>query len=109
MMWSGPGIPDQLIPSAYFTRVEGDPIPKLASGTTTTAYGRRYLFEEILGVRDATPAEILRAKEAGHPGTINRYDPRVKVGSHPEKVNEYGFDTGTSWPVDSYFVVPLAP
>ncbi|MFO1528574.1 MAG: PA14 domain-containing protein [Kiritimatiellia bacterium] len=110
LRWSSPSIPKQVVPANRLFQSAPPLTPPylLATGTHTTAAGRAYLWER-LGVREATPAEILRVKEAGHPGTINRYDPRVKVGSHPEKVNEYGFDTGTSWSADSYFVVPLAP
>jgi tripartite motif-containing protein 71 len=76
-----------------------------ANGTSTTASGRAYLFNR-LGLREATPAEVLRAKEAGTPGVINQWEPknrRVGPDERPAKVNSYGFDTGA----DGFWVVPV--
>lgn len=79
--------------------------PPLASGTTTTASGRAYLFKKM-GLREATEAEVTRAKEAGTPGVINQWEPKFKVGpdERPAKVNAYGFDTGA----EGYWAVPVA-
>jgi sugar lactone lactonase YvrE len=78
--------------------------PRLASGTTTTASGRAYIFAKM-GLREATAAEVTRAKEAGTPGVINQWEPKFKVGpdERPAKVNAYGFDTGA----DGYWAVPI--
>jgi len=77
----------------------------LAQSSDVTDEGRAFLFQR-LGVRDATPQEVLHAKEAEHPGLVNQFAPRVRVGHHPKQINEYSMDTGT-WSADSYFVVPL--
>ena len=75
----------------------------LASGTTTTAAGRTYIFDKM-GYREATSAEVLRAKYAGTPGTINQWTPKLRVGpdERPWTVNAYNFETG----VDGTWVVP---
>jgi len=60
-----------------------------------------------MGLRAATPAEILRAKEAGTPGVINQWDPPLQVGpgERPVKVNAYGFETADT----GVWVVPTTP
>jgi hypothetical protein len=75
-----------------------------ASGSTTTSSGRAYLFDKM-NLRQATTAEITRAKEAATPGVTNKFEPGFKVGpgERPVKVNEYGFDTGAT---SGYWVVP---
>ena len=75
-----------------------------AQGTTTTASGRTYLLN-LLNLREASTAEVQRAKEAGTPGGVNLFDPvlQLQPGNRPEKVNEYGFDTGAS---EGFWVVP---
>jgi sugar lactone lactonase YvrE len=77
----------------------------LAMGSTTTKLGRDFIFQRM-GLREATAAEVTRAKEAGTPGVINQWEPKFKVGpdERPAKVNAYGFDTGAS----GYWVVPVA-
>jgi hypothetical protein len=77
-----------------------------ASGSSTTAAGRAFLLARM-GLREASPAEILRAQEAGTTGVINQWTPPLQVGpgERPVKVNAYGFetaDTGT-------WVVPVTP
>lgn len=76
----------------------------LASGVTTTAAGRAFLFAK-LNVREATTAEVNRAKLGGTASTINQWTPRISVGpgDYPKKVNAYGFDTLAT----GYWVVPL--
>jgi hypothetical protein len=78
--------------------------PRLASGNSTSASGRAYIFQKM-GLREATAAEVTRAKEAGTPGVINQWDPKLRVGpdERPAKINAYGFDTGA----DGYWVVPV--
>jgi hypothetical protein len=75
----------------------------LASGTTTTVDGRTYILNKM-GYREATSAEVTRAKYAGTPGTINQWDPKLRVGpdERPSKVNAYNFETA----VDGTWVVP---
>jgi hypothetical protein len=72
----------------------------------TTPQGRDFLLARM-GMRQATPAEILRAQEAGTPGVINQWTPPLQVGpgERPLKVNAYGFETGDT----GAWVVPLAP
>ena len=76
----------------------------LASGASTTIAGRAFLFQKM-GLREATAAEVTRAKEAGTPGVVNQWDPKLRVGpdERPAKINAYGFDTGA----DGYWVVPV--
>jgi hypothetical protein len=77
----------------------------LAMGSTTTKLGRDFIFQRM-GLREATAAEVTRAKEAGTPGVINQWEPKFKVGpdERPAKVNAYGFDTGAQ----GYWAVPVA-
>lgn len=76
----------------------------LAQGTDTTAAGRSFLCERI-GVREATAAEVTRAR-TGPSGATNQWAPRVTVGpeDRPKTVNEYGFDTG-DWGASAWWVV----
>lgn len=77
----------------------------LATGTTTTPLGRKFVFDK-LRLREATPTEVLRAREAGNPGApVNQWDPKLRVGpdERPAKINAYGFDTGGS----GFWVVPV--
>ena len=91
--------------------LNGDILPRdwstspYASGTTTTSSGRAYLFNKM-GLREATPEEVKRAKEAGNPGVINQWEPktrRVGPDERPAFINSYGFDTGA----DGFWVVPV--
>jgi hypothetical protein len=77
----------------------------LAMGSTTTKLGRDFILQRM-GLREATAAEVTRAKEAGTPGVINQWEPKFKVGpdERPAKVNAYGFDTGA----EGYWAVPVA-
>ncbi|MDA7791130.1 NHL repeat-containing protein [Opitutales bacterium] len=74
-----------------------------ASGSSTTAAGRAYLFGKM-DLREATSTEIDRAKTASTPGIVNKFTPALQVGPgiRPVKVNEFSFDTeGTGyWVVD---------
>ena len=114
LYWTPPGVSQQLIPPKnLFTGVAGtggtyayydpDGTNYLASGTATTAAGRTYIFDKM-GYKEATSAEVLRAKYAGTPGTINQWDPKLRVGpdERPSKVNAYNFETA----VDGIWVVP---
>ena len=78
--------------------------PEYATGSTTTELGRAYLLQKM-GLREATAAEVTRAKEAGTPGVVNQWDPKLRVGpdERPAKINAYGFDTGA----EGYWVVPV--
>ena len=62
-------------------------------------------FLNLMNLREATAAEVTRAKEAGTPGVINQFTPSFKVGpdERPVKVNEYGFDVGAT---SGFWVVP---
>ena len=75
-----------------------------ASGSSTTAAGRAYLFGKM-DLREATSTEVDRAKTASTPGIVNKFTPALQVGPgiRPAKVNEFSFDTeGTGyWVVDS--------
>jgi hypothetical protein len=77
-----------------------------ANGTQTNYRGRPYILDKM-NLREATTAEITRAKEAATPGVTNQFEPAFKVGpgERPIKVNEYGFDTGT-YGGSTYWVVP---
>lgn len=80
---------------------------KLAENRSTTAEGRAFLFERI-GVREATAAELERARN-GASGVVNQWAlPADTVtagpGDRPKAINEYGFDTG-NWGADAWWVV----
>jgi hypothetical protein len=77
----------------------------LAAGTSTTSAGRAYLLQRM-GYREATAAEVLRAKEAGNPGVVLQWDPKLRVGpdERPWKVNQYGFETSAT----GYWLVPVS-
>ena len=51
-----------------------------------------------LGYRWASIAEVSIAREAATPGTVNSWiaTNQVKPRNLPGRVNEYGFDTGSS-------------
>jgi sugar lactone lactonase YvrE len=108
LYWTPPGGSYQLIPPKnLFTGVAGtggsysyydpDGTNYLASGTATTAAGRTYIFDKM-GYREATSAEVLRAKYAGTPGTINQWTPTLQVGpgERPAAVNAYNFETSAN-------------
>jgi len=114
LYWTPPGGAQQLIPPKnLFTGVAGtggsysyydpDGTNYLASGTTTTVDGRTYILNKM-GYREATSAEVTRAKYAGTPGTINQWTPTLQVGpgERPWRVNAYNFETA----VDGTWVVP---
>lgn len=77
----------------------------LAFGSSSTRFGRNCILQRM-GLREATAAEVLRAKEAGTSGVVNQWEPKLKVGpdERPAKINAYGFDTGGS----GYWVVPVS-
>ena len=72
-------------------------VPSFVDGTFTSSSGRAYLFDKM-NLREATQEEITRAKNGAISGTINQFTPALKVGpdERPNKVNEYGFDTGST-------------
>jgi hypothetical protein len=78
----------------------------LAFGSTTIAAGREYLFNKM-NLRQATTAELTRAREAATPGVTNKFTPSFQVGpgERPTKVNEYGFDSDST-STSHYWVVP---
>jgi hypothetical protein len=108
LYWTPPGGSKQLIPPRnLFTGVatsggsysyyNPDGTNFLASGTATTSAGRSYIFDKM-GYREATTNEVARAKNAGTPGTINQWDPKLRVGpeERPVKVNAYNFETSAN-------------
>ncbi|MDF7822642.1 6-bladed beta-propeller [Pontiellaceae bacterium B12227] len=75
----------------------------LASGTNTTALGRKYLFDR-LGYRSATDAELRYAREATTPGSITKRPARQEPPFNNAMVNEFNFVTE---PTNGWWVVPL--
>lgn len=75
-----------------------------ALGLQTKELGRTYLLNKM-NLREATTEEIARAKEGATEGLINAFTPTFQVGPNerPDKVNEYGFDTGST---TGFWVVP---
>jgi hypothetical protein len=61
----------------------------------STKQGRDFFMND-LGYRWASIAELSIAREAATPGTVNSWDAtnQVKPRNLPNRVNEYGFDTG---------------
>lgn len=96
-----PGEPSRAVMEGDFVREK-----PVISDKTTSQEGRAFLLS-IMGLREATPEEVLRAKEAGTPGIINQWTPPLQVGpgDRPLKVNAYGFETGDA----GVWVVPVAP
>lgn len=90
------------VPSASRTWTD---IFKLGS-SLSPELGRAFLLARM-GLREATPAEVLRAQEAGMPGVITQWTPPLQVGpgERPVKVNSYGFETGDT----GTWVVPITP
>ena len=90
----------------YLSKKSSIPIVglSLAKGSSTTGVGRGYLFDKM-NLREATPDERNRAREGAISGSVNAFNPTFKVGPNdrPNKVNEYGFDTGTT---SGYWVTP---
>jgi len=86
------------------TPPSSDNVSDFVSSGNTTAAGRSFLFDKM-NLREATTAEVTRAKEAAISGVTNKFDPAFKVGpgERPVKVNEYGFCTGAT---SEYWVVP---
>ena len=76
----------------------------MAKNAATTDEGREFLLD-LMGLREATSDEVTQAKEGPVPGTTTKDNPTFKVGPNerPSKVNEYGFDTGSS---TGFWVVP---
>ena len=78
----------------------------LADDTGTRRRGREFLFS-LLGVREATADELQQAREASTPGSVTQWDPRYKLPTGvPKKVNEFGFDTGST-DSDGWWVVKV--
>jgi len=68
----------------------------LASDAGMTARGREFLFD-MLGCREATAAELVQAREASTPGSVTQWTPRYTLPTGvPRKVNEFGFDSGST-------------
>jgi hypothetical protein len=76
----------------------------LASGSSTTSAGRAYLLN-LMNLREASAAEVARAKEGGTPGVTNQFTPTILIGpgERPVKVNEYGFETSNN---NDFWVIP---
>tara|TARA_A100001015_G_scaffold320613_1_gene447637 strand:- start:737 stop:3520 length:2784 start_codon:yes stop_codon:yes gene_type:complete len=74
--------------------------PKKIIYSTTTGFdgnGRTFFLESFgSGYRWATKDEIIKAKEAATPGSVNSFSAsnQVKPRNLPQEVNEYGFDVG---------------
>ncbi len=78
----------------------------LSSNGQSTKAGRDH-FVQATGYRWASYLETLSAREASTPGTVNQWDATRPIVPRdlPNKVNEYGFDTGSHgsrawWVVD---------
>ena len=90
---------------AYFHSKWGtnlaDPI---ASGTYFSDQSKSIILNRM-NLRVATTEEVTRAKEGATTGMINKFTPTFQVGpdERPDKVNEYGFDTGST---SGIWVVP---
>ena len=67
------------------------------SDRSSTGLGRYYLMKK-LGHRYATSMEVNKAREAATPGSVNKWTANRPVlpRNLPDKVNEFGFDTGPS-------------
>ena len=81
-------------------------IASYADGSSTTPSGRAYLFDKM-NLREASSDEVQRAREGALSGSVNQFVPSFQVGPNerPNRVNEYGFDTG-NFNSNHYWVVP---
>ena len=68
----------------------------------TLANGLAFLWDR-LGVTEATPAELTRAREASTPGSVTQWEPRNQIDGKPRALNEYGFDSG-NWGANAWWV-----
>jgi hypothetical protein len=78
------------------------------TGASTTAAGRAWLFAK-LGVREATSSEVSTAQAARATGGINRFSTTEsqRMGSRPQAVNEWSFDTSSYGSTEVWWVVRL--
>lgn len=74
----------------------------------TTAAGRAWLLTK-LNVREATAAELTRARQATTTGTPNRFTPgrSQQMGARPKAVNEWTFDSSDQYGTEAWWVVHL--
>lgn len=74
----------------------------------TTNLGRAWLFAK-LGVREATNSEVTEARQATSPGTPNQFMPvpSQQMGSRPQRVNEWTFDSADNYGAEAWWVVKL--
>jgi len=81
-------------------------IASYADGSSTTPSGRAYLFDKM-NLREASSDEVQRAREGALSGSVNQFVPSFQIGPNerPNRVNEYGFDTG-NFDSNHYWVVP---
>lgn len=91
-----------------YTQISGT-----STTTLTTASGRGFLFS-LAGVSEASSNDLYRAK-IGTTGRVTQWTPRNQIGGLPQKVNEYGFDTGlfstsnlAANPTNVWWVVPVS-
>ena len=90
---------------AYFHSKWGTNLANpIASGSYFSDQSTNIILNRM-NLREATFDEVTRAKEGSTKGIINQFTPSFQVGPNerPDKVNEYGFDTGST---SGIWVVP---
>ena len=90
---------------AYFHSKWGTNLANpIASGSYFSDQSKNIILNRM-NLREATFDEVTRAKEGSTKGMINQFTPSFQVGPNerPDKVNEYGFDTGST---SGIWVVP---
>lgn len=88
----------KLIDGVLFGTTGADNGVILANGTSSTPAGREFLLKRD-GLRVATSAEVVRAREGATPGFEVRLDPPLRMfrptGVFPDKINEFGVESGS--------------
>ena len=90
---------------AYFHSKWGTNLANpIASGSYFSDQSKSIILNRM-NLRVATTEEVTRAKEGATTGMINQFTPTFQIGpdERPDKVNEYGFDTGST---SGIWVVP---
>jgi hypothetical protein len=97
-----------LIDGVLFGTTGADNGVILANGTSSTPAGREFLLKRD-GLRVATNAEVVRAREGATPGFEVRLDPPLQMsrptGTFPNKINEFGVESGGVATPGAWYVV----
>ena len=98
----------KLIDGVLFGTTGADDGVILANGTSSTPAGREFLLKRD-GLRLATSAEVVRAREGATPGFEVKLAPPLQMarptGTFPKNINEFGVESGDVTNPVSWYVV----